>query len=973
MTRGFDAVGKALAGAGGHVPPGRAADPRRQDAGLHRRRRQRAAVGLGAPRAPGRSLGDAERFDGAALADALDAALAASSTSAPRAGRQDDGRRARARGRGTARAASTPARRSPTRSRRPRDAAEEGARATVPMQARKGRASYLGERSIGHQDPGATSAALIMRALQSAVAPRADGRTRPRGVPASPGHRGRRGASCSARVEPTTRPIAPRASGPPRSSARCAALDARGAPSSRRSPRACAPRAARTTPRSSRPARSWRATPALVDGGRARRRASRAGPPRRDPRGVPTRTPRRSPRCRTRCSPRAPTTSAASAVAPRGSPPGGADAPPSRPRRDPRRRRPRARRRRRAGRSVRGVALAGGGATAHAAIVARGRSASRWSPGSATTCSRSTPGDADRGRRRRRAGRWSPAPERARAAARARTARGARARARRAADARRCRRVTRDGHRVTRARQRRRPPPRSAPALDAGAEGVGLLRTELAFLDARAGRPRPTTAARSRRARRARRPHRHRARARLRRRQDAAVPARRRAQRGIELLLDAPEALRAQLRAIVAAGADTRAARPAADGRVAGRAARRPRRSRDAARAVGAPVPPLGAMVETPEAAAPRRRSRPRRGLPQHRHQRPHRRGAGHRPLRARRRVAHHPRVLGAIAATVARPRSAPGIRVEVCGEAASDPVACRCSSASAWTSSASARRGSARCARWVRALDHARASRRSRSVRCARRAGRRASPRALAARAASVEGGDAVARARRAASGGVVAARRAAVASSRPWRRARGPRAGSWRRPRGRSRARRCSRANPIAVRTNSAAGRACRSTSAGSATERLRACWHRAPPRRPRRRPRASLPAEAMTAAATAPSTSGASASRTWPLRAALEHVADRQDRAAEVAEHDDAVALVGAPDRVAHAVVVGAEAAVRQCRRRARSRTSGPAIWAARSARPCAMSALCDTTTIPTTARPRCGAYSTLSKSIRQCRMK
>jgi phosphoenolpyruvate---glycerone phosphotransferase subunit DhaL len=50
------------------------------------------------------------------------------------------------------------------------EAAEEGARATVPMLARKGRASYLGERSIGHQDPGATSAALIMRALERAVA-----------------------------------------------------------------------------------------------------------------------------------------------------------------------------------------------------------------------------------------------------------------------------------------------------------------------------------------------------------------------------------------------------------------------------------------------------------------------------------------------------------------------------------------------------------------------------------------------------------------------------------------------------------------------------------------------------------------------------------------------------------------------------------------------------------------------------------
>jgi dihydroxyacetone kinase-like protein len=37
------------------------------------------------------------------------------------------------------------------------------------MQARKGRASSLGERSIGHQDPGATSAAIIIAALSRAV------------------------------------------------------------------------------------------------------------------------------------------------------------------------------------------------------------------------------------------------------------------------------------------------------------------------------------------------------------------------------------------------------------------------------------------------------------------------------------------------------------------------------------------------------------------------------------------------------------------------------------------------------------------------------------------------------------------------------------------------------------------------------------------------------------------------------------
>ena len=43
-------------------------------------------------------------------------------------------------------------------------AAEQGMRATTPLVARKGRASYLGERSAGHQDPGATSAHLLLKA-----------------------------------------------------------------------------------------------------------------------------------------------------------------------------------------------------------------------------------------------------------------------------------------------------------------------------------------------------------------------------------------------------------------------------------------------------------------------------------------------------------------------------------------------------------------------------------------------------------------------------------------------------------------------------------------------------------------------------------------------------------------------------------------------------------------------------------------
>ncbi|MGF1869190.1 dihydroxyacetone kinase subunit DhaL [Photobacterium indicum] len=48
--------------------------------------------------------------------------------------------------------------------------AEVAMKSTIPMQARKGRASYLGERSIGHQDPGATSTYLLFTALRNASA-----------------------------------------------------------------------------------------------------------------------------------------------------------------------------------------------------------------------------------------------------------------------------------------------------------------------------------------------------------------------------------------------------------------------------------------------------------------------------------------------------------------------------------------------------------------------------------------------------------------------------------------------------------------------------------------------------------------------------------------------------------------------------------------------------------------------------------
>jgi phosphoenolpyruvate---glycerone phosphotransferase subunit DhaL len=55
--------------------------------------------------------------------------------------------------------------------RRSAQAAEEGMQATVPLVAKKGRASYLGERSAGHQDPGATSSHLLLKSAAETWAP----------------------------------------------------------------------------------------------------------------------------------------------------------------------------------------------------------------------------------------------------------------------------------------------------------------------------------------------------------------------------------------------------------------------------------------------------------------------------------------------------------------------------------------------------------------------------------------------------------------------------------------------------------------------------------------------------------------------------------------------------------------------------------------------------------------------------------
>lgn len=55
--------------------------------------------------------------------------------------------------------------------RRSAAAAEQGMKATIPLVARKGRASYLGARSVGHQDPGATSSWLLLNTAAETLAP----------------------------------------------------------------------------------------------------------------------------------------------------------------------------------------------------------------------------------------------------------------------------------------------------------------------------------------------------------------------------------------------------------------------------------------------------------------------------------------------------------------------------------------------------------------------------------------------------------------------------------------------------------------------------------------------------------------------------------------------------------------------------------------------------------------------------------
>jgi phosphoenolpyruvate-protein phosphotransferase len=322
------------------------------------------------------------------------------------------------------------------------------------------------------------------------------------------------------------------------------------------------------------------------------------------------------------------------------------------------------------GDSVRGLALSGGGATAHAAIVARGLGlplvAGLGPDALALEAGELLIVDGTAG-----VVTASPSSDRT-AEARAAVERAERTRER-ARSQRDLPAETTDGRRVT-VLANVAGVAELELALEAGAEGIGLLRTELGFLDATAWPAEDDHV-----------------------RQLApildglgALPATVRVldfggdktppflagdpRRGIELLLGEPEALRAQLRAIARAGAHTQLRVLAPMVQSQAELSATAEALEEAARAVGLPVPALGPMVETPQAACAADLLA---------------RGAafmsiGTNDLAAAvlgvdrfapgSSMAHHPRALGAIAATV-RAAHRVGISVEVCGEAASDPV----------------------------------------------------------------------------------------------------------------------------------------------------------------------------------------------------------------------------------------------------------------------------------------------------------
>jgi dihydroxyacetone kinase-like protein len=169
LARGLRAVREALAGSDGASPPAG------RQLILAGKTLVSTVGGASGPlwgtalRRAGRALGDAPELDGARLADALDAALAG----VVELGAAEPGDKTMV----DALRPAAVALRMSVESGAPlaealdaaAKAAADGALATVPMLARKGRASYLGERSIGHEDPGAASTALVVAALGRAL------------------------------------------------------------------------------------------------------------------------------------------------------------------------------------------------------------------------------------------------------------------------------------------------------------------------------------------------------------------------------------------------------------------------------------------------------------------------------------------------------------------------------------------------------------------------------------------------------------------------------------------------------------------------------------------------------------------------------------------------------------------------------------------------------------------------------------
>jgi dihydroxyacetone kinase-like protein len=168
MSRGFTAVLEALDGQAPGAAPGRVLI-------VSGKTLVSTVGGASGPlwgsflRAAGRSLGDAPSFDAGALATAVEAGVAAVQDLGAAVPGDKTMVDALAPAVAALRAAVDDAEQLEVALERAASAAEEGAQATVPLQARKGRASYLGERSVGHEDPGAASAALVMRALHRAA------------------------------------------------------------------------------------------------------------------------------------------------------------------------------------------------------------------------------------------------------------------------------------------------------------------------------------------------------------------------------------------------------------------------------------------------------------------------------------------------------------------------------------------------------------------------------------------------------------------------------------------------------------------------------------------------------------------------------------------------------------------------------------------------------------------------------------